>query len=134
MSNTQPRWVDDPLPPEPKDIFAAFASRFGSVQLGEKNDRYRKVERFVQYLFNNWDKLQHPPYHPKWHDVNLAATVPGWTRFSAADEMLQKMKAQQQQHSDFQTFLSSKQNEPSADADREALFREFLQWQARERH
>lgn len=26
------------------------------------SDRYQKVQRFVQYLFNNFDKLQHPPY------------------------------------------------------------------------
>ncbi len=100
----------------------------------KKTDRYRKVERFVQYLFNNWDKLQHPPYHPKWHDVNLAATVPGWTRFSVAEDMLQQLKTQQQQKGDFQAFLSNRQGTPSSDADREALFREFLQWQARDRH
>jgi len=40
------------------------------------SDRYQKVQRFVQYLFNSFDKLQHPPYHPKWRDVNLAATIP----------------------------------------------------------
>ena len=62
-----------------------------------KTERYRKVERFVQYLFTNWDKFQRPPYHPKWRDINLAATVPGWTRFSAAEEMLQRLQAQQQQ-------------------------------------
>ena len=44
-----------------------------------KSERYRKVERLVQYLFARWDKFQHPPYHPKWRDINLAATVPGWT-------------------------------------------------------
>jgi TRAP-type uncharacterized transport system substrate-binding protein len=95
-----------------------------------KADRYRKVERLVQYLFTNWDKFQHPPYHPKWRDINLAATVPGWTRFSVADEMLQRIGGQQQQ-ADFQTYLNSRPSLPSNDAEREALFRDFLQWQAR---
>ncbi len=96
----------------------------------KKSDRYRKVERFVQYLFTRWDKFQHPPYHPKWRDINLAATLPGWTRFSVADEMLQRLRGQQQQ-TEFQTFLSSRPRMPSNDAEREALFRDFLQWQER---
>jgi TRAP-type uncharacterized transport system substrate-binding protein len=103
-----------------------------------KTDRYRKVERFVQYLFNNWDKFQHPPYHPKWREINLAATVPGWTRFSAAETMLQQLQAQQQQaqqqpaqqpeQASFQAFLSTRSHLPSNDAEREALFRDFIQW------
>jgi TRAP-type uncharacterized transport system substrate-binding protein len=100
-----------------------------------KTDRFRKVERFVQYLFDRWDTFQHPPYHPKWHDINLAATVPGWTRFSVAEEMLQKMKTQQQQQqqqaADFQTFLSTRPRMPGNDTEREALFRDFLQWRDR---
>jgi TRAP transporter TAXI family solute receptor len=91
------------------------------------SDRYRKVQRFIEHLFTNFDKFQHPPYHPKWRDVNLAATVPGWTRFSVAQDMLQKLQTQQQQ-SDFQTFLSKQPRMPSTDAERESLFRDFLQW------
>lgn len=92
----------------------------------KKSDRYRKVERFVQYLFNNWSKFQHPPYHPKWRDINLAATVPGWTRFSVAQDMLDRMGSQQ---SNFQSFLSTRSGLPTNDAERDALFRDFLQWQ-----
>jgi TRAP-type uncharacterized transport system substrate-binding protein len=106
----------------------------------KNTDRYAKVDRFIQYLFSRWDALQHPPYHPKWRDVNLAATVPGWTRFSVADDLLQQIQAQQQQkqqqRADFDTFLSHQPRTPASDADREELFRKFIQWQAqaRERH
>jgi uncharacterized protein len=99
-------------------------------------DRYNRVERFIEYLFSRWDSLQHPPYHPKWRDVNLAATVPGWTRFSVAEQLLQQMQLQaqqkQQQRASFETFLSNQPKMPVSDADREDLFRKFLQWQARE--
>src|SRR5579872_6823564 len=44
------------------------------------SERYRKVERFINALFAKWGKFQQPPFHPKWRDINLAATVPGWTR------------------------------------------------------
>jgi len=97
-------------------------------------DRYNRVERFIEYLFSRWDTLQHPPYHPKWRDVNLAATVPGWTRFSVAEQLLQQMAMQQQQtqqqRASFETFLSNQPKMPVSDADREDLFRKFLQWQA----
>ncbi len=56
------------------------------------NDRYRRVERFVENLFSKWDQFREPPRHPKWRDVNLAATVPGWTRWSVADEMLKRLR------------------------------------------
>jgi TRAP-type uncharacterized transport system substrate-binding protein len=38
------------------------------------SEHYLKVERFVTRLFQNWEKLSNPPYHPKWRDVNPAAT------------------------------------------------------------
>jgi TRAP-type uncharacterized transport system substrate-binding protein len=99
----------------------------------KNSDRYLKVQRFVQYLFTRWDKFQHPPYHPKWRDVNLAATVPGWTRFAPAEDMLQQVEAQHQQQEkvDFQAFLKQQPNAPSNEAAREALFRDFLQWRER---
>ena len=105
----------------------------------KNTDRYAKVSRFIEYLFTRWDTLQHPPYHPKWRDVNFAATVPGWTRFSVAEDMLQQIQAQQQQkqqqRTDFDTFVSRQPTMPVSDADREELFRKFLQWQqSREHH
>jgi len=96
----------------------------------EKTERYRKVQRFIQAMFTHWDKFQHPPFHPKWKDINLAATVPGWTRFSAAEEMLQRLQAQDQQgqKAEFQSFLNQQTHVPASAAEREALFRQFLQW------
>jgi TRAP transporter TAXI family solute receptor len=105
----------------------------------QNTDRFQRVQRFVERLFDNWDKFQHPPYHPKWRDVNLAATVPGWTRFGVAEEMLQRImkannKSQISLKRDFNSFLSeaSDRAHPNNDAEREALFREFMSW--REKH
>lgn len=105
-----------------------------------KSDRFRKVKRFVERLFENWDKFQHPPYHPKWRDVNLAATVPGWTRFSVAEDILQKMKmtessAPTKLKQAFDAFLnqSGQANQIRNKARRDALFREFMSWRQRHR-
>jgi TRAP-type uncharacterized transport system substrate-binding protein len=105
-------------------------------------DRYRRVERFVQRLFANFDKLQNPPYHAKWKDVNLAASIPGWTRFSVAEAELQQYKRTRgiaEQPADmeleFRTFvgnLTQRDGKTRSTAELQALFREFLQWRDRQ--
>src|SRR4030088_2160342 len=55
-----------------------------------KSNRYQRVARFVDYLFSRIDRLQAPGFDPKWKSINLAATVPGLTRFSAAQEWLDR--------------------------------------------
>lgn len=53
-------------------------------------DRYRRVAQFTEAFFSNFDKLlANTKRHPKWDDTNLAATLPGWQRFPAAEEWLQ---------------------------------------------
>jgi TRAP-type uncharacterized transport system substrate-binding protein len=55
------------------------------------NDRFRRVERFIEYYFARFEKLKEPSFHPKWRDVNLAAKVPGWTRYWVADQKLAEL-------------------------------------------
>ena len=98
------------------------------------SDRYRRIERFVEQLFTKWDQFLVAPRHPKWRDVNLGATVPGWTRYIIAEQMLGRLhgpsvSAQEDISRDFQAFLNRiETGAPQSQADREALFREFLQW------
>lgn len=100
-------------------------------------DRYARVQRFVQSMFTNWEKFRQPPRHPKWRDVNLAATVPGWTRFSVATEMLEQLAAQTQAASaeqraasgDFASFLAANGGSNLNAQQRDTLFRQFVEWQ-----
>jgi TRAP-type uncharacterized transport system substrate-binding protein len=104
-------------------------------------DRYRRVERFTQQLFAKWDKFQQPPRHPKWRDVNLAATVPGWTRWGVADDIIKRMNSQAAgqgatqgasppSNAEFDAFLKATGTGAGnlSQEQREALFRQFLQW------
>jgi uncharacterized protein len=97
-------------------------------------DRYRRIERFAERLFSHWDQFLVAPRHPKWRDVNLSATVPGWTRHTIAEQMLARfygpsVSAQNDMSRDFQAFMDRVANGVSQNkTDREALFREFLQW------
>jgi hypothetical protein len=104
----------------------------------KSTDRYRRVERFTESLFTKWDAFLQPPRHPKWRDVNLAATVPGWTRWPVADEMLKRIRPKddaQVASTEFGAFLKNKG--PAAanlsPDQRDALFREFLQWRDKQR-
>lgn len=54
----------------------------------KNSDRFRRVARLTNYLFDRMGKLQAPGFHPAWKDVNLAAPVPGLTRFSVAQDWL----------------------------------------------
>jgi TRAP-type uncharacterized transport system substrate-binding protein len=100
-------------------------------------DRYQRVQRFTERLFANWEKFQKPPFHPKWKDINLAATVPGWNRFSVAEEMLLRASKAANQGSeamkrDFQTFLASSGRAPKNQTEHEALFRDFIAWREKQ--
>jgi TRAP-type uncharacterized transport system substrate-binding protein len=104
-------------------------------------DRYRRVDRFVQRLFTNFDKLQKPPYHAKWKDVNLAASIPGWTRFSVAETELQQLKRSRNiadtpdLEQEFRVFVGNLPQRDGAARSREdtqTLFKEFMQWRERQ--
>ncbi|MBO0753305.1 MAG: cache domain-containing protein [Bradyrhizobiaceae bacterium] len=58
-------------------------------------DRYRRVERFVQAFFPKIAEFQKPPRHVKWREVNIAASLPNWTRFAAAQEWLDNHRQDQ---------------------------------------
>jgi TRAP transporter TAXI family solute receptor len=98
------------------------------------NDRHRRVKRFVEALFEKWERLQQPPFHPKWRDINLAATVPGWKRFSVAEQQLQlkATTAGDTTERDFRLFLRQTGAVPKGEVDREALFQSFLTWRERQ--
>lgn len=59
----------------------------------KESDRFRRVERFIDYYFRQFNKLTQPSFHPKWKEINLAAKVPGWTRYWVAERKLAEISA-----------------------------------------
>lgn len=103
----------------------------------EDTERGRKVKRFVDAFFDRFDELKGQGYHPKWKEVNLAATLPGWTRLKAADDWLRSHPSggsgaptaeAARLKQDFQAFLADTNIAPGSEAQREALFQKFMQW------
>lgn len=57
-----------------------------------RTDRYRRVARLTEYIVNRLPRLQtEAGFHPKWKDLNLAATVPGWQRSKAMQARLDEL-------------------------------------------
>jgi uncharacterized protein len=97
------------------------------------SDRYRRIEKFVNAFFSRFADFQKPPRHEKWRETNLATTIPGWTRFAAADEWLKSNQAQSTSRGEFEQFLADRRqpaagNAALSDGERDRLFQEFLKW------
>ncbi len=52
--------------------------------------QYRNLAAFTVVFFSHLSELLQAPYHEKWHDVNLRARVPGWTRAPYAQQWLDR--------------------------------------------
>lgn len=103
-----------------------------------ETDRYRKVARFVDAFFDNFDAFLKPPRHPKWKEVNLAAQVPGWVRFPPAENWLRRaatVATGGPLRKEFDNFLdaTSGSSQPPSDVQKAALFEQFLRWQQNQR-
>jgi len=91
------------------------------------SDRYRRVTKFVEALFSRFGELQKPPRHPKWQEVDLAKELPGWQRFPAAQDWLQQAKFEE-----FRTKYQAGNAAPATPAEKQRLFKEFLEWSQNE--
>jgi uncharacterized protein len=103
-------------------------------------DHYRRVQRFVEAFFPKIAEFQKPPRHPKWREVNLAATLPGWPRFEVAQAWIDSKRAEEAR---IETKPELRQTAaggaggraappPPVPADIDpALFQEFMRWKQR---
>lgn len=93
------------------------------------SERYGRIAKFVAAFFARLGALQAPPRHPKWREVNLAASLPGWTRFAAAEDWLARHRdIAADGRGDFDRYVNERGAQAASPADREQLFREFLHW------
>jgi TRAP-type uncharacterized transport system substrate-binding protein len=107
-------------------VLAAYAWPEGS-------DRYQRLSRFVDFLFQRLPKLQSEAgYHPKWRELNLAATVPGWQRFGAVQDKLIALaaaKANPRVDNGAELKQAIARMVPGDEIEQSRLFRRYLQSQ-----
>lgn len=95
----------------------------------KNSDRFRKVERFIKYYFDRFDRLKVPPYQKEWKEINLSASVPGWTRYWLAEQLLRQMTPGRPSSDD--VALTSHEKAVSSsitDPAEQRMMREFLEW------
>lgn len=110
------------------------------ARLSPETERYRNVSNFVDVFFTQFRTLLEPGHHPKWHEINLAAEAPGWTRFPPAQAWLDRNAAvakappAQDTKAMFARFLDFRQQALGGAAvteqEKQELFNEFERWQA----
>jgi uncharacterized protein len=95
-----------------------------------RSERFRLLELFVQSLFSRFPEFLGDAHHPKWREVDLSASLPGWQRFRPAERWLQQqVSGQTSLRNAFNRFIEQKS--VSNPAQREELFRQFLRWRER---
>ena len=106
----------------------------------EDHPRYKKVARFVDAFFSRFEELKTKGFHPKWKTVNIGASVPGWTRFKAAQDWIDAHPQPTLTSSvdptlqrEFTTFAATQgvlSSTKIGDGEKNALFEEFLRWRS----
>ncbi len=101
----------------------------------KNTDRYRRVETFINTFFPRIGEFGQPPHHVKWREVNLVATLPGWTRLESAEAWLNSnnYKPVAEERAQFKSFLalrgiSDLERSPEASAQADRLFDDYLKW------
>ena len=87
------------------------------------SERYRRVAKFVEAFFSRFADFKKPPRHPKWQEVDLNKELPGWQRFSAAQDFLERAK-----FDEFQGRYKGGNIAAQSAEEKQRLFKEFREW------
>jgi TRAP transporter TAXI family solute receptor len=95
--------------------------------------RYAKIAKFVNGFFSNFDAFLKAPRHPKWREVNFAATLEGWKRSPLSQAWIDRAReantdTASRQHFDAFLAQAGTRDQPISDAERAELFRAFIEW------
>jgi uncharacterized protein len=89
-----------------------------------KSERYQRVNRFAQAFLSHLNEIK--ARRPKWHDFDISSSVSGWTRFPAAEQWLKKAALTPERDK-----ATAQEQVPLDPKKREALYREFVDYQKR---
>jgi uncharacterized protein len=114
------------------------------ANLQPQSERYHNVVNFVDAFFTGFQSLLSPGHNPKWHEVNIAAELPGWRRFPPAADWLQRNAPSAGETSEqalkaiFARFIDQRQQAaggvPLSQQQKDDLFTQFERWQKSQSH
>ncbi len=100
--------------------------------------RFKRVNRFVTAFFSKFEEFHDSARHAKWKEINIAAAIPGWTRFEPAEKLLEEFAANVPEEAaffrlkaGFEVFLQAQTKGAAAaisEDQRAQMFRTFLSW------
>jgi uncharacterized protein len=119
----------DLVPPGPPVDTVAVGSVLVTLSTPSDSARAKRVNRFVDALFDRFEQFRRPGFHPKWREVNLSAQVQGWVRYPEALGLLHG-PVDPALRTSFDAYLNqSGQTTAGMDNERrESLFHDFLHW------
>jgi uncharacterized protein len=119
----------DLVPPGPPVDTVAVGSVLVTLSTPSDSARAKRVNRFVDALFDRFEQFRRPGFHPKWREVNLSAQVQGWVRYPEALGQLHG-PVDPALRTSFDAYLNqSGQTTAGMDNERrESLFHDFLHW------
>jgi TRAP-type uncharacterized transport system substrate-binding protein len=109
----------------------ATSAILASFNWPENSERYAKVAKFTEAFFSKSTEFLKPPRNPKWRDMNIAATVLGWTRFKAAQDWLDRNAHEPATgtRDEFMQFIRERgYNDNLSEDERLKLFSAFSEW------
>jgi hypothetical protein len=105
-----------------------------AVTSAEGSGSAERVTRFIETVFPRFAELQAEGRHPKWREVNLAASLPGFKRNAAAaswllgeQDRLKKGPAIAKADASQGPLLARSQS--LSKEQKETLFERFIEWQ-----
>lgn len=110
-------------------ILAAYNWKKGSA-------RYERIGRFVDAFFSKFEDFRSPARHSKWQETNIAAEVPGWTRFEPAQKWLDQNLSlasgesaeEDEKRREFSAFLRQTSQSSLPESKERELFQQFMEW------
>lgn len=127
---------------QPVDTIAV-GSFLAVARLAPGSERYKNVSNFVDVFFTEFRALLEPGNQAKWREINLAAELPGLTRFPPAQQWLDRNSSGTRQNPQdvktlFSRFLDTRQQARGVptitDQQKVELFDQFQRWQAGQAH
>ena len=76
------------IEPDQPVTTVAVANALLSYNWPREHPRGQSLAKFTQRLYGQYGKLLEGGYHESWHQIDLAAEIPGLQRYWAAEEAL----------------------------------------------
>lgn len=122
------------VPPGEEIETIAAGNVLAAFNWADGHSRQKKLAPFIDAYFSRFDELKESGFHPQWKNVNIEASVAGWTRCKPAQEWIdthQQPAATADLQREFTAFAAQQSDVASSqisEAEKNALFEEFLKW------